>query len=63
MWIRTKTEPHLYVHELRGINYISWVIENDRSYSAVFPKHCVDSFVAVLQRMTGMDLEWIDPAA
>lgn len=59
MHIRTKTKPAFYVHEIRGVVFISWVLEKDRVEAMVFPSTNVDRWRDILSEMAEVDLEVI----
>ena len=60
MWLRTK-DKQWYVHELRGVCYISWVSAKDKANAAVFPKFEVDDWVEVISSLAGFELEAVEP--
>jgi hypothetical protein len=61
MWIRTKTQPSWYIHELRRACYVSWVAAGDKTEAQNFPENCVQKWVEVLSDTTGVDLEAVRP--
>ena len=61
MWIRTKAEPHWYIHEIRGACYVSWVSQKDRDQALTFPQVSVETWVRVLSEMSHFELEFIRP--
>lgn len=63
MWIRTKTVPAWYVHEIRGVCYVSWVSSIDKGQAAVFPEDSAKGWANILSKMSGFDLEIIKPFA
>ena len=63
MWIRTKTKPTWYIHELRGVCYVSWVSLMDKGHASYFPKDDIEKWIEVLSKMTGLDLEGEIPFA
>ncbi|GAG90803.1 unnamed protein product [marine sediment metagenome] len=63
MWIRTKTVPAWYIHEIRGVCYVSWVSSIDKGQAAVFPEEYAIKWAEILSETTGFDLEIIKPFA
>ena len=57
MWIRTKTNPAFYIHEIRGVIYISWVSEKDKTRALPFPLTDADRWRDILSEMTELNLE------
>jgi hypothetical protein len=55
--IRTKSEPHFYIHELRGVVYLSWVSENDVAKSCIFPYEKINKWVDIIQDQAGFEVE------
>ena len=50
-----------YVHELRGVCYVSWVQEKDREKAAAFPAERIEGWLEVLRDSTGLDLVEVAP--
>jgi len=59
MWIRTK--DGWYIHELRGVSYVSWVIEADKENALLFPLDKIDEWIELMRRWTGKELEAVKP--
>lgn len=57
MRLRTKTRPAFYIHELRGVCYISWASEEDKSEALNFPSTKIDKWQETLSVITGFELE------
>jgi len=55
MWLRTKNG--FYVHELRGVVYVSWVFEKDREHAAIFPTKDIEKWRDTIADMTGFELD------
>lgn len=60
MWLRTKTVPVWYIHELRGACYVSWVSSTDKAEAMVFSTNA-EEWCKVLSEITGFDLEIVKP--
>jgi len=63
MWLRTKTTPTWYIHELRGVCYVSWVSQQDKSQALIFSEDGIEKWADILSEMTGFKLEIIKPFA
>ena len=61
MWLRTKTNPSWYIHEIRGACYVSWVSVKDKAEAQTFSADSVKDWAKVLSKMTGFDLEIVKP--
>ena len=46
----------MYLHELRGACFVSWVLEKDREYAAPFPEEDMVGWMNVLESTTGEKL-------
>lgn len=51
-----KTIQGLYIHEIRGTCYISWVTENDKENALKFPSVDINDWVKLLSSWTGQFL-------
>lgn len=51
----------MFVYELRGVCFLTWVSSKDKGYAAVFPKHEIEKWVSILSDMAGDDLTAIEP--
>jgi len=62
--LRTRQEPRFYVHELRGVCYVSFVSERDKAYAACFPtdKTPADAWRKVVESVSGCALEAVEIA-
>lgn len=57
MHIRTQYTPRLYVHEVHGVVFLSWVAEKDRRHAQDFDSATVDGWLDTLQSLAGCPLE------
>lgn len=56
--IRTKSAPHWYVHQLRGVVFLTWVSEQDRTRAIDFSHYGTkEQWVPVLSDIAGFELE------
>jgi len=66
-WLRTKTHPRWYIHELKGACYVSWVSEADKAQALSFSNDSVEKWAKTLSEalsdITGFELEIIEPFA
>ena len=51
VWIKTK-HSSMYVHKLRGVCYISWVLAKDKNEAMKFPLKDAANWVSVLEEMS-----------
>lgn len=61
-WIRT-TDGRWYVHELRGVVYVSWVAERDRQHALRFPAQRAHWWVEFFRAATGLEVEAVEALA
>ncbi len=55
--IRTKSKPYFYIHELRGVVYLSWVLEKDVAFAFLFPFKKINNWIDVMQDQAGCEVE------
>jgi hypothetical protein len=46
----------MYVHEIRGVVYVSWVAEKDRPHACMFPNNKRAEWIKVMESTTGCKL-------
>lgn len=65
VWLRTVSRPYFYVHELRGVCFVSFVAAGDTGYAACFPidKAPVETWRKVVGSIAGCELEAITPGS
>lgn len=56
MWIQT-LDGKWYLCEVRGVVFLTWVNEADKAQAAVFPEHAVQEWLAIAQKMSGLQLQ------
>ena len=59
MWLRTV--DGWYVHELRGVCFITWVSVEDKAHAGIFPEENIDDWVSVVSKMSGKFIEKVKP--
>ena len=59
MWIKTK--DGWYLHEVRGVCFVSWVSEKDKANATVFPKDKIDGWLILMSDLSGKDLIAVEP--
>jgi len=59
VWLKMKYSP-MYIHQLRGACYISWVLAKDKNEALKFPLEDALKWVSVLEKMSGVDLIAVD---
>lgn len=52
----TQTNPAMYISQIHGVNYVSWVYEADREYALKFPYKKRDEWGEAMAKLTGLDL-------
>lgn len=63
MWIRTTTAPYLYVHQLHGVCFISWLFEEDKVNALFFPPNKAKEWLRIISDMANIELECVHPFA
>ena len=58
MWLMTK-DGKWYVHELRGVMYISWVSQKDKAHALIFPKNKILEWQKFVEGISGLELSYI----
>lgn len=51
----TNQDGSMYVHELRGVVFVSWVSKAHRKKACQFPADKADQWVRIISEMTGVD--------
>jgi len=59
VWLKMKYSP-MYIHQIRGVCFISWVLAKDKNEALKFPFKDASSWILTLKKMSGEDLIAID---
>ena len=57
--IRT-ADQKLYVHEIKGPNFVSWVTSKDKLFAQKFPASKIEQWLQIISNMTGLILESVE---
>ena len=55
VWLKMKHSP-MYIHQIRGCCYISWVLAKDKGEALKFPLGDIPKWIPVLEKMFGEEL-------
>lgn len=58
MWLRT-IDGKWYVHELRGVVYVSWISYRNRSHALTFPEDKILEWQKIVEDISGMGLNYV----
>ena len=58
MWIGS-LDGEWYVHEIRGVCFVSFVPMKDKGHALVFPKENIREWVHIMSELTGRPLQAI----
>ena len=61
MWIRIKSNPMFYVINIQNVAQILWVSERDKSIAMVFPEKEIQQWIDLLAKISGLQLEAVQP--
>ncbi len=57
----TNADGSMFIHELRGVVFVTWVAKEHKEKACPFPANKADQWVKLLSEMTGVECKATTP--